>query len=138
MPGVGGSAVDHLSTLYRQRFSDRDLETKRAIWRVLCHDVFQQYVPLTGTVVDLGAGTCEFINAIEADRRIAVDLNPDTKAWADSGVEVLLTSSHDLSALADGCVDTVFTSNFFEHLPTKQALLKCSRFFGHRFRLPVG
>jgi SAM-dependent methyltransferase len=89
--------------------------------------MFQQYVPESGTVLDLGAGNCEFSNAIRARRRIAVDLNPETKHFADPGVEVLLTSSTNLSALVDGSVDTVFTSNFFEHLPTKEVLMETLR-----------
>lgn len=118
---------DEISALYRRRFSQQDLATKQALWKVLCEDAFQRYVPLDGTVLDLGAGGCEFINGIRARRRIAVDLNRDTKTFAAPGVEVLLTSSEDLSAVADGTVDTVFTSNFFEHLQTKGALLRTLR-----------
>ena len=116
-----------LSDLYRNRFSDRELDDKAALWKVLCEDVFQQYVPADGTVVDLGAGSCEFVNAITARRRIAVDLNPDTKEFADDGVEVVTSRSDDLGLLDDGCVDVVFTSNFFEHLPTKDDLMATLR-----------
>ena len=113
-----------LTNLYRQRFSERDLETKRAMWKVLAERVFQQYLPPNATVVDLGAGNCELVNALVAKRRVAVDLNPDTAKCAAPGVEVLLTSSEDLSDLNDESVDAVFTSNFFEHLPNKDALLR--------------
>ena len=67
--------------------------------------------------------SCQFVNNIKAARKIAVDLNPDTKAAAVDA-EVLQTSSEDLSAVADGTVDVVFTSNFFEHLPDKGSLLR--------------
>jgi SAM-dependent methyltransferase len=123
----GELSDDELSTLYRKRFDDKELATKRSLWQVLCETSFQQYVPQDGTVVDLGAGNCEFINEIKAARRIAVDLNQDTKALAAPGVEVLLTSSENMSGLDDGCVDTVFTSNFFEHVPTKALLLDTLR-----------
>ena len=114
---------DDLSAIYRQRFDDRDLANKMVLWRVLVDEVFQRHVPRAGTVVDLGAGSCEFINQVDARRRIAVDLNPDTATHAAPGVEVLTTRSSDLGALPDGTVDTVFTSNFFEHLPTKTELM---------------
>lgn len=114
---------DYLRSTYEQRFSAAELRDKQVLWRTLVDEVFQQYVPATGTVLDLGAGYCEFSNAVHAARRIAVDLNPDTARSADAGVEVLLTSSDDLGAIDSGSVDTVFTSNFFEHLPTKQVLL---------------
>jgi SAM-dependent methyltransferase len=122
--GNSGPKPSELSSLYRQRFSERDLETKRVMWRILAERVFQPYLPLDGTVVDLGAGSCELVNSLVAARRVAVDLNPDTRESAGPGVEALLTSSEDLSSLDDGSVDAVFTSNFFEHLPSKDALLR--------------
>lgn len=111
-----------LARIYRHRFDDDDLEAKERLWETLCRSFFQQYVQPTDTVLDLGAGSCEFTNHIEAARKIAVDLNPDTAEHA-RGAEVLQASSEDLSALGDGCVDVVFTSNFFEHLPDKQSLI---------------
>jgi SAM-dependent methyltransferase len=115
---------DHLRATYEQRFTPAELKAKQDLWNTLVPTVFQQYVPSDGAVVDLGAGRCEFINAIEARRRIAVDLNPDLTRWAAPGVEVILTRSDDLSAIAGKSVDTVFTSNFFEHLPSKHVLLR--------------
>ena len=124
MSGIGVPAdADYLEATYEQRFSAAELRDKQVLWRTLVDEVFQQYVPATGTVLDLGAGYCEFSNAVHAARRIAVDLNPDTARSADAGVEVLLTSSDDHGAIDSGSVDTVFTSNFFEHLPTRQVLL---------------
>jgi SAM-dependent methyltransferase len=128
---------DELASLYRNRFDTKELAQKRTLWSALCRGMFQQYVPESGTVLDLGAGNCEFSNAIRARRRVAVDLNPETKQFAEQGVEVLQTSSTDLSALADGTVDTVFTSNFFEHLPTKEMLMATLR-ESHRVLTPGG
>lgn len=115
--------ADYLRATYEARFSDSELRDKRVLWSVLCEDQFQQYVPLDGTVLDLGAGYCEFSNAIRARRRVAVDLNPDTAAFAADGVEVVETTSTDMHQISDSVVDTVFSSNFFEHLPDTEALL---------------
>jgi SAM-dependent methyltransferase len=115
--------ADDLSRIYRQRFDQRDLDNKLVLWKVLVDSWFQRYVPRDGTVVDLGAGNCEFVNQVTAARRVAVDLNPDTVDLAAPGVEVLTTRSDQMDALPDGSVDTVFTSNFFEHLPSKDDLL---------------
>ena len=117
------AADENLEAIYRNRFDDRDLANKRILWAVLVRHFFQAYVPTDGTVVDLGAGNCEFINEVHAARRIAVDLNPDTATFADDGVTVHTTRSDRMEMLADGSVDTVFTSNFFEHLPTKPDLM---------------
>ena len=132
-----GPEPSELTRLYRQRFSERDLETKRGMWQVLAELVFQQYVPSDGTVVDLGAGNCELVNSLVAARRVAVDLNPDTSKFAALGVEVLLTSSEDLSTLHDSSVDAVVTSNFFEHLPSKDALSRTLE-EAHRILKPAG
>ncbi len=123
--------AEQLVAMYRNRFDSRELANKRILWRVLVQDFFQKYVPRDGTVVDLGAGNCEFINEVRAVRRIAVDLNPDTAGHAESGVAVLTTRSDAMTELAANTVDTVFTSNFFEHLPTKNDLMstlaECAR-----------
>ncbi len=114
----------HLDPIYRARFGDPDEDAFRArVWKILCAHFFQQYVPRDGTVLDLGAGYCHFVNAIEARRKIAVDLNPQVEALAASGVEVVVAPSTDLSAVPPGEVDVVFSSNLIEHLPDPQALL---------------
>jgi SAM-dependent methyltransferase len=121
---------EQLAALYRERFDDDDLEFKFACWRILCREFLQQYVARDATVLDLGAGSCEFINAIEAGEKIAVDRNPDTKRFA-ADAKVVLAPSTDLSEIETGSVDVVFSSNFFEHLPQKSdlvaTLLECHR-----------
>lgn len=124
--------LDHLSDLYKSRFTPTEIEIKQKIWEILVADYFQKFVPVSGTVVDLGAGNGEFINAVHASRRIAVDLNPHTEGFLSSGVEFIETSCSDLSILENDSVDTVFTSNFFEHLPSAQSLIdtliECRRY----------
>jgi SAM-dependent methyltransferase len=112
-----------LSALYNDRFSAEQLRAKRILWTALCRGFFDRYVRPSDTVLDLGAGSCEFINAIRAADKIAVDLNPDTKRYADDA-RVVLTPSDDLSPIADRSVDVVFSSNFFEHLPSKRILMR--------------
>lgn len=112
-----------LEKLYRHRFEEADLPAKRAIWKVLCDDFFSKYVRPSDTLVDIGAGYCEFINQIKAKRRIAVDLNPRLEEFAAAGVERLNESCTELPSIADGTADVVFMSNFLEHLPSKQVVM---------------
>ncbi len=112
-----------LEKLYRHRFEEADLPSKRAIWQVLCNDFFARYIRPGDTVLDIGAGYCEFINQIRAGRRIAVDQNPRTAEFAAAGVEVLSESCTDLVSIPESSVDVVFMSNFLEHLPSKQVVL---------------
>jgi SAM-dependent methyltransferase len=104
-----------LQSLYQERFS-QESEQRQDIWAVLCADFFQRWVPESGSVLDLAAGHCEFVNNIRAARRIAVDLNPDVQARAGVGVQAQVARSDALDFLADGELDVVFVSNFFEHV----------------------
>ena len=114
---------ERLSRLYRERFAADDRAFKERAWAILCARVFQPLIRTTDTVVDLGAGHCEFINAIECGRKIAVDLNPEVKRHARDA-EFIQTTGTDLSPLDAGSVNVVFSSNFLEHLPDKQAVLQ--------------
>jgi methyltransferase family protein len=116
-------AEEGLRALYQERFSEGDRTRKQELWRILCGAFFQRYVEPDDVVLDLGAGYCEFINHIRCRTKYAVDLNPDTKSSASPDVTVLSTMSSRLDMLADGSVDVVFASNFFEHLPDKQEFL---------------
>ncbi|MCS6871956.1 MAG: methyltransferase domain-containing protein [Anaerolineae bacterium] len=112
-----------LTHIYRQRFGVDERASRNAVWRVLCRHFFQRFVPPEATVLDLAAGNCEFINNIQAAEKIAVDLNEDTRHFAAPEVRVVIAYSHDMAEVASESVDVVFVSNFFEHLPDKNALL---------------
>src|SRR4051794_21295781 len=109
-----------LETIYERRFSP-DLLFRMEMWKILCRDFFQKYIPADSTVLELAAGYCEFINNIQAGSKTAVDLNTATRNYAGPGVLVLTNSSTDLSGIASNSQDIVFTSNFLEHL-TREAI----------------
>src|SRR3989442_233182 len=108
--------------LYDTRFSDAERRAKDALWRVLC-PFFQRWVPEDGTVVDLGAGFCEFVNHIRARERVALDMDPRAATLAAAGVEVRCGPGHDLAWRASETVDVVFASNVFEHFQSKDDVL---------------
>ena len=108
-----------LTELYRNRFDEAARAQKARIWDVLYTRVFGKWIRPEDTVLDLGAGYCEFINSARAQRRIAVDLNPDAANFVAPGVELHTTSASKLDFLADDSVDVAFSSNFLEHLPGK-------------------
>lgn len=113
-----------LQRLYQRRFAEKDLEEMAAVWRVLARRFFQPRIDRASTVVDVGAGACLFINAIEARRRIAVDANPDVVRRAAPGVEAVVSADLALPGIGDGEADCVFLSNFLEHLPDHRAVLR--------------
>lgn len=114
-----------LDRLYANRFSAADRQTKQRVWAVICASFLQRYIAADAVLLDLGAGYCEFLNQIQAGRKLAVDLNPDTLAAAGPGVEVLPIPFDRLAgALPSSSVDVVFASNVFEHLRSPDSLLE--------------
>lgn len=114
-----------LETIYKRRFGP-DLTFRARMWEILCRRYFQRFIAPSGTVLEVGAGYCEFINSIQAAHKIAVDLNPDTARYANPDIDVFQTSSTDMQAIASGSVDAVFASNFFEHI-TRDDILSTMR-----------
>jgi SAM-dependent methyltransferase len=116
---------EDLDRIYANRFPAAERQAKARLWTVLCDAFFARYVPSTGTVLDIGAGYCDFINNVRAARRIAVDLNPATPTFAAEGVEVhTLPLERMAEAIAEGSVDFAFASNVFEHLRGPDVLLE--------------
>lgn len=114
--------MDDLALLYRTRFSEADLARKDAIWKVLCEHFFQRYIPPGSTVLDIASGHGEFLRHIRAERKLAIDLNPEAARFLPAGAEFHLGSAADLSCIGTASVDVCFSSNFFEHLPSKEIL----------------
>jgi SAM-dependent methyltransferase len=107
-----------LETLYKFRFEESALPEKRAIWRTLCRHYFQDLIGSDKTVLDLACGYGEFITNIKAAKKYGVDLNPTYRALLGDDVE-FKNGPADKIDLPDESVDVVFTSNFLEHLRSK-------------------
>lgn len=113
-----------LTKLYKRRFDESELIQKNIIWKILCEDFFQRYIPKDSSVLDIGAGYCEFINHIDCLKKYAVDLNEDMPKFANDDIETFVGSSTELSFLQDDSVDTIFMSNFLEHLTNKTEVME--------------
>jgi SAM-dependent methyltransferase len=115
--------MSDLKALYRKRFSEREQAAKDRVWEVLCRHYLQRHVPADAVVLDLACGYGEFVRHIVARRRIAVDLNPDSRDRLSPPIEFHLAAADKLDFLPDGSIDVCFTSNFLEHLPSKAVVL---------------
>lgn len=111
-----------LSSLYRIRFPEKELQRKNEIWKVLVADFLARWVSLDDTVVDVACGYGEFINNVHAKHRVGVDLNPDTRFKLEPGISFYHESATSLSNIGQDFADVIFTSNFLEHLPDKKTL----------------
>lgn len=110
-----------LDRIYRARFTASGLNKRQRVWRVLCQNFFSRYITPTDSVLDLACGYGEFINNISAGRKFAVDLNHDSASHLDPSVTYRYGPANELDFVEDGSLDVVFTSNFLEHLPSKDA-----------------
>lgn len=113
---------DTLAEVYRARF-DGVIEYRQKVWRVLVDSLFRSRLGNPKRVLDLAAGYGDFINNINAPERFAIDLNPDARVHLDPGVSLFSIDATSPWPVPEGSLDAVFTSNFFEHLPSADALL---------------
>ena len=129
--------INHnLQAIYARRFAAIE-ESRDKVWRVLTRHYFQRWVNPEDVVLDVGAGFCEFINNIQAKQKLAMDLNPMTQQKAGPGVTVIPQDVTKSWTVASNSVDVVFSSNFFEHLPSKEDLRHCLEEI-HRVLRPNG
>jgi hypothetical protein len=66
-PDVATELESDLQQTYARRFDGQELRRKQ-VWEVLCSSFFSRWVRPQDTVLDLGAGYCEFINSIQAGK----------------------------------------------------------------------
>lgn len=130
-PDIGETSV--LERLYRSRFSE-DSETylrwRRRVWRILVRDFFSRWIPTESTVLDFGSGLGEFINAVTARRRVAVDLREAAARHLSPEVEFVTAGPDWTGEVGPGTVDVVFCSNLLEHLPDRETVLSLFDDFG--------
>lgn len=98
---------------YKSRYVWND--DRKVVWKEIVR-FLSKYVPKEGTVLDIGAGYCDFINNVDAKNRIALDYSPDLRKYANNGIEQINSSVTDMSKVTSNTVDVVFASNLFEHL----------------------
>jgi SAM-dependent methyltransferase len=115
------TTANELDTIYGRRF-DTITNYRNAVWQILCRDFFSHFIKPHHTVLDLGCGYGEFINNIEAQKKFAMDLNPNMPSRLRPDIECLLQDCSKPWPITDKSLDVVFSSNFFEHLPDKFTL----------------
>jgi len=91
---------------------DKDRAT---VWREIVR-YLSPYLASAETIVDLGAGYCDFINNVSAEKRIAVDWSSDFMRFAANGVQTLQSAVTDLGKIETSSADVVLASNLLEHL----------------------
>ena len=112
---------EQLRDQYRRRFEAEDASRQR-VWAVLIDAWFSRYLDGVDAVLDLGCGWGPFVNQVDVAQRYGIDLNPDAAAHLDPAVTLFSQRADERWPLDDGSLDLVFSSNFLEHLPSREAI----------------
>jgi hypothetical protein len=100
---------------------------RKQIWQAIC-EYLQKFVALSSTVMDVGAGYCDFINQIQAQAKYAVDTNPETARWCGPDVQFVQATPIEVLDLPAQSVDVIMVSNLLEHLSPPQCSALFDRF----------
>jgi hypothetical protein len=106
--------------VYEYRFRDIDQEERRAVWGEIARHVHSA-MGRPQKVLDPAAGRGEFIGAIPARERWAVDAVSYPEAAHKPDTKVITASIAD-AELPQGHFDGIFVSNFLEHLPDQERI----------------
>lgn len=117
----GSELPEDLQKLYSTRFTGQEAYRDR-VWKILTSEFFSRWIKPSDAILDLGCGYGEFINNVKAAEKYGMDLNPSTRKQLDDNVEFIEQDCSLPWPLPADSLDVVFTSNFFEHLPTKHVL----------------
>jgi SAM-dependent methyltransferase len=104
--------------LYEYRFKDVDQGVRAATWVPIAEHVYD-LMGRPSSVLDPAAGRGEFINAVPASERWAVDAVAYEEGTHDDGVNVVVSDIFDAD-LPEAHFDGVFISNFLEHLLSQE------------------
>ena len=109
---------------YRRRFGQNP-DYRQQVWKILVDNFFQNLVGQDKVVLDLGTGWGEFINHVKAQEKWAMDMNPDSASKLAEEVKCVEQDCSKAWQVPTDQLDVVFTSNFLEHLPSKDHLRLC-------------
>ena len=105
-----------LERLYEYRFRGVDQSARAGVWQKIAAFLYEE-LGRPDTVLDPAAGRCEFINAVPARERWAVDRVPFADAVPAPGTRVVV-SDVMTADLPTGHFEASLVSNFLEHLST--------------------
>ncbi len=114
-PGPGTGSADGV---YRPGYFETRLAqdpNREVVWRHIC-DYLSRWIPADSDVLELGAGWCDFSNAVTARSVTAMDIDATVVKAAKPGVQAVVGDCTDLSRFEDGSFDCVLASNLLEHL----------------------
>jgi hypothetical protein len=117
--GSTGTGIDY-GRLYDFRFRRISDANRSAVW----HEIAAYLAYRLGSperVLDAAAGRGEFINAVPASERWAVDIVDSPQLHRDPGVRTVIGNILEAELPRDH-FDLIFASNLLEHFPSQEAV----------------
>jgi SAM-dependent methyltransferase len=106
--------------LYEYRFRGIDQDARTSVWQEIAPWIWTSTMARAERVLDPAAGRGEFINAVPAAERWAVDLVDYEEGTFREGTRFLNSDIFEAD-LPQAYFGGIFVSNFLEHLPTQDA-----------------
>lgn len=106
--------------LYEYRFRDIDQRARTAVWQEIAPWIHEQ-LGSPERVLDPAAGRGEFVNAVPARERWAIDQVAYPESTYDDGVTSIVSDIF-AAELPDAHFDGIWVSNFLEHLLAQEAV----------------
>jgi ubiquinone/menaquinone biosynthesis C-methylase UbiE len=106
--------------LYEYRFRGVDQTARTAVWNQVAPFIHDQ-LGRPAKVLDPAAGRGEFINAVSAAERWAIDQVAYAEGTYAPNVRSVVSDVFE-AQLPASYFDGIFVSNFLEHLPTQEAV----------------
>jgi SAM-dependent methyltransferase len=106
--------------LYEYRFRNVEQRRRDDVWLALAPMIYE-LLGCPDRVLDPAAGRCEFINAVPARERWAVDATAYEEGVARDGTHLIVSEIMD-AKLPSEYFGGVFVSNFLEHLRSQEAV----------------
>lgn len=102
---------------------------RKIVWIEIAH-YLSGFIPEGASVLELGAGYCDWINHVRAPERVATDQWEGIERYASPGVKSVVGDVRDsLRSFGPKRFDVILASNFFEHFTHDELepLLDCVR-----------
>lgn len=113
-----------LDGIYRVRFGETEVRGKLELWAPIV-EFLSRWIPADGAVLDVACDQGYFIRNVHARERWATDLRDLSAAFAEGDIRFLQADGLALSsAVPRDHFDAVFMSNYLEHLPSGEAVLR--------------
>lgn len=93
-----------------------ELPSRAGVWCEVARWIERRIGPVE-SAIELGAGFCDFSNALAARRKRAFDINPEMARYAGPDVDFVCVDVTERWPADPASADLVFASNFLEHIP---------------------